>query len=703
MASVVSYERHGTVGVITVDHPPVNALSVDVRGGLIDCLNRGLADGGATAIVVMGAGRTFIAGADIREFGKPLVPPDLNEVIARIEASPKPVIAALHGTALGGGLEVALGCHYRCAVGSAQVGFPEVKLGLLPGAGGTQRLPRLIGVEPALEIIASGDPVPAAKALALGIVDEIVPGDLMGGALGFARRVVVEKRPLRKISASDEKVQAARENPAVFESFRKGIERRARGYFAPFKCIEAVQAAATLPFDAGLRRERELFIECLQSPQSKAQIYAFFAEREATKIPDVPKETPAQPIRRAAVIGAGTMGGGIAMNFANAGIPVTVVEATQEALDRGLAVVGRNYAATVEKGRLSQAEMDRRIGLIRGTLAYEAVADADIVIEAVFEEMGVKKQVFAKLDRLCTPSAILASNTSTLDIDEIASATSRPGTVIGTHFFSPANVMRLLEIVRGARTAKETIATATELARRIGKVWVLAGNCDGFIGNRMLAGYIREAGFLLEEGATPQQVDKVIYDFGFPMGPFAMSDLAGLDVGWRIRQGKAASRPRDLRDSPVADRLCERGRFGQKTGAGWFRYEKSSRAPLPDPEVEALIAASAREQGITRRTIGDEEILTRCLYPLVNEGARILEEGIALRASDIDVIYLYGYGFPRYRGGPMYWADTLGLKRVYGEIAAYHRTHGTYWEPAPLLKRLAEQGKGFRNGKGAPA
>jgi 3-hydroxyacyl-CoA dehydrogenase len=703
MADVVHYERDGAVGVITVDNPPVNALSAEVRAGLVDALARGLADAGAAALVILGAGRTFIAGADIREFGKPLTPPDLNEVIGRIEASPKPVIAALHGTALGGGLEVALGCHYRGAVASAQVGFPEVKLGLLPGAGGTQRLPRLIGVEPALEIIVSGDPVPAPKAHALGIVDEIVPGDLRAGAVELAARVAAEKRPLRKIGASDEKLLAARSNPAVFETFRTGIARQARGYLAPFKCIEAVQAAVTLPFDAGLRRERELFVECLLSPQSRAQIHAFFAEREATKIPDVPKDTPVRLIKAAAVIGAGTMGGGIAMNFANAGIPVTVVEATAEALDRGLAVVRKNYAATVEKGRLSPAEMGRRTALIRGTLDFQAVADADIVVEAVFEEMGVKKDVFAKLDRICKAGAILATNTSTLDVDEIASATGRPGSVIGTHFFSPANVMRLLEIVRGARTAKETIATAAELARRIGKVWVLAGNGDGFIGNRMLAGYLREAEFLVEEGATPPQVDRVIYDFGFPMGPFAMCDLAGLDVGWRIRKGKAHLRPKDLRDSPVADRLCEQGRFGQKTGAGWYRYEKGSRTPIPDPEVEALVAASAKAQGLTRRAVGDEEILARCLYPLVNEGARILEEGIALRPSDIDVIYLHGYGFPRYRGGPMFWADTLGLKRVYEEIAAYHRAHGRHWQPAPLLRTLAEQGQSFRDFKGAGA
>jgi 3-hydroxyacyl-CoA dehydrogenase len=697
VSTLVSYERERTIGVITIDNPPLNALSVGVRQGLLDGLAHGLRDAGATALVIMGAGRTFSAGADIREFDRPLGPPDLNDVIGRIEASPKIVVAALHGTALGGGLEVALGCHYRCALRSTRVGFPEVTLGLVPGAGGTQRLPRLVGAELALRIITSGELMPAEQAHRLGRIDELIDGDLRGGAIALAERLVAEGRPLRKLSATDDKLEAARRDPGIFDRFRQEIERQARGYLAPFKCIEAVRAAVTLPFAEGLRRERELFLECLASPQSRAQIHAFFAEREATKIPDVPRDTPARPIGTAAVIGAGTMGGGIAMTFANAGIPVAVVEASGEALDRGLAVVRKNYAATVEKGRLTPAEMERRLALIRGTLAWEAVAQADIVVEAVFEEMAVKQEVFGRLDRLCKPTAILATNTSTLDVDRIAQATSRPGQVIGTHFFSPANVMRLLELVRGARTATETIATATALAGRLGKVWVLAGNCDGFIGNRMLAGYFREAAFLVEEGATPEQVDRVLYDFGFAMGPFAVSDLAGLDVGWRIRKGKAAARPTDLRYSPVADWLCERGRFGQKTGAGWYRYEPGGRTPRPDPEVAALIAESARAQGLRRREVGDEEVLTRCLYPLVNEGARLLAEGIALRPGDIDVVYLHGYGFPRYRGGPMYWADTLGLKRVSDEIARYHRAHGRLWEPAPLLRQLAEQGKGFRD------
>ena len=695
MSDLVQYERRGAVGVITVNNPPVNALSQGVRQGLADALAKGIADAGARALVLIGGGRTFIAGADIREFGKPPMPPDLNGVIAEYEASPKLVVAAIHGTALGGGLEVAFGCHYRCAVATGQVGFPEVKLGLLPGAGGTQRLPRLTGVEAALPLIVAGDPIPAAKAQTLGIIDEVVPGDLLDGACAFAERLAAEGKPPRKIRDMQDKVRGT--DPAVFAEFRKGLERSARGSFAPFRCVDAVEAAATLPFDEGLKRERDLFGQCMQSTQSKAQIHVFFSEREVSKIPDVPKETPVKSIAKAVVIGAGTMGGGIAMNFANAGIPVRVIEMTQEALDRGLAVVRKNYAATVEKGRLSQKDMDTRLGLIQGTLGWDAVAEADIVVEAVFEEMDVKKKVFAALDKAARGDAILASNTSTLDIDQMASATSRPGQVIGTHFFSPANVMRLLEIVRGKATSKETIATTMELARRIRKVGVLVGNCDGFVGNRMLAPYLREAEFLVEEGATPQQVDKVIYDFGLPMGPFAMGDMAGLDVGWRIRKGKEATRNRRLRYSPVADRICEMGRFGQKTGAGWYRYETGSRAPVSDPEIEALIVKTAKEQGIERRTIGDEEILKRCVYALVNEGARILEEGFALRSSDIDIIYIYGYGFPVHRGGPMFYADTVGPAAIYDDVCKLQKQHGELWQPAPLLERLARENKRFRD------
>src|SRR5712691_11097042 len=582
MSDLVTFEKQGQVGVITVNNPPVNALSQGVRQGLTDAIAKGVADPGVTAMVIIGGGRTFIAGADIREFGKPPLPPGLHSVLDAIEASPKPVVAAIHGTALGGGLEVCLACHYRVAIAAGQVGLPEVKLGLLPGAGGTQRLPRVAGVEAALKMIVSGDPVRAARAKELGIVDEVVGDDLRAGAVAFAERVVAEKRPLRKISDMDDKLAPARANPALFAAFRKSIEREARGYLAPFKCIEAVQAAVTLPFAEGLKRERALFQECMASPQSKGQIHAFFAEREATKIPDVPPGTPAKKIERVAVIGAGTMGGGIAMNFANAGIPVTVVEMAQEALDRGLGIVRKNYEATASRGRLTQADVEKRMGLISGSVDFKAAADADIVIEAVFEEMPIKKEVFARLDAICKADAVLATNTSTLDVDEIASATKRPESVIGTHFFSPANVMRLLENVRGRKSSKATIATAMAVGRRIGKVPVLVGVCYGFVGNRMLHQRGLQAEKLILEGAAPHQVDRVLTDFGFPMGPFAMGDLAGLDVGWRIRKGRGVK-------APVADRICELGRFGQKTGAGYFKYEKGDRTPIPDLEVEKII------------------------------------------------------------------------------------------------------------------
>lgn len=693
MSELVDFSKRGAIGVLTINNPPVNALGAGVRRGLIAGLDRGRDDAEVEAMVVIGGGRTFIAGADIREFGKPPQPPMFPEVLDRIESSGKPIVAAIHGTALGGGLEVALACHYRVGVARARVGLPEVKLGILPGAGGTQRLPRVVGPAKALEMIVSGDPVGGEEALALGILDELVEGDLLDGAVAFAEKVVAEGRGLRRISEIDDKVAGT--DPALFDGFRKRIEKRARGYFAPWRCIEAVEAACTLPFAEGLKRERELFEQCMASPQRAAQMHVFFAEREVAKIPDVPKDTPARKIERAAVIGAGTMGGGIAMAFANAGIAVKVVEVVPEALERGLGVVEKNYAASVAKGRLAQAEMERRMGLIEGVLDYEAIADADIVIEAAFEEMELKKDIFARLDRICRPDAILASNTSTLDIDVMAAATKRPGQVIGTHFFSPANVMRLLEIVRGKETAKETIATAMGLAKRLGKVGVLVGNCEAFVGNRMLHGYLREANFLLEEGALPQQVDRVIQEFGMPMGPFAMSDLAGLDVGWRIRKAKAPTRPKDERYSPVADKICEMGRFGQKTGAGFYRYEPGSRTPVPDPVVEGIILETSRELGIERREISDDEILTRCLYPLINEGARILEEGIALRPGDIDIVYLYGYGFPPYRGGPMFWADSIGLDKVHATVCEYRDVHGRFWEPAPLLARLAAEGKGF--------
>ncbi|MDP6708370.1 MAG: 3-hydroxyacyl-CoA dehydrogenase NAD-binding domain-containing protein [Alphaproteobacteria bacterium] len=694
MAEPVTLQKQGSIGVITVDNPPVNALSAGVRDGLLACLNQGLADDEIKAMVLLGKDRTFIAGADIREFGKPRAGVPLHEVNEAYEFADKPVVAAIHGTALGGGLEIALCCHYRYAVPSAQVGLPEVKLGLLPGAGGTQRLPRIVGAETALDLIANGSFVPAAKAKELGIVDE-VGDELLEGAVAYAERLVAEGAPRKRIRDLDCSADAS-----VFEAFRKSIQRSARGFKAPWACVDAVEAAATLDFEAGLAREGELFKELHDSAESAAQRHVFFSEREVAKIPDVPRGTATKKIAKGAVIGAGTMGGGIAMNFANAGIPVTVLEMSQEALDKGLATVTRNYQNTVNRGRLAQAKMDERLGLISTTTSYDDIADADIVIEAVFEEMEIKKQVFAKLDEVAKADAVLASNTSTLDIDQMAEATKRPAQVIGMHFFSPANVMRLLEVVRGAASSPETIATAMGLGRAMGKVSVLVGNCHGFVGNRMLHGYSRQGAFLLEEGALPQQVDKVVYDFGLPMGPFTMGDMAGLDIGWRIRKAQAAERPSNRRYSPIADKICEMGRFGQKTGAGYYRYEAGDRTPIPDPEIEKLIVETSAELGIERREISDDEILKRCLYPLINIGAQILDEGMALRASDIDIIYIYGYGFPAYRGGPMFWADQTGLDKVLADIQAFHAEHGEDWAPAPLLERLVAEGKSFADYKG---
>ena len=685
----VDLTNRGRVAVLTVDNPPVNALSQHVRKGLHDGIKQATADSAVQAIVIVCAGRTFIAGADITEFGKPPVEPALHGVLDMIEGSSKPVIAAIHGTALGGGLEVTLACHYRVGVKDARFGLPEVKLGLLPGAGGTQRLPRVVGPQKALAMIVSGDPIRADEALKVGLIDEIVDGDLTVAGVAFAEKVLNEKRPLKKIRDLTEKIAEAKGKPEIFSEFRKSVARQIRGFRAPENCIKAVEASVSLPFDEGMKRERELFQELLHSPESKAQRYFFFAEREAAKIPDVPASTPAKEIKKAAVIGAGTMGGGIAMNFANAGIPVTVVEVQQEALDRGLGIVRKNYEATASRGRLTAADVEKRMGLITGTTDWNAVKDADIVIEAVFEEMPIKKEVFAKLDGLAKPDAILATNTSTLDVNEIASATKRPASVIGTHFFSPANVMRLLENVRGEKSSPTAIATVMALGRKIAKVPVLVGVCHGFVGNRMLHQRGLQAEKLILEGALPHQVDKVLTDFGFPMGPFAMGDMAGLDVGWRIRKGLG-------RTSAVADRICELGRFGQKTGSGYFKYEKGDRTPIPDPEVEKIIVDVATEQGITRRFVSDEEILQRLLYPMVNEGAKILDEKIAIRASDIDVIWVYGYGWPVYRGGPMFWADQIGLKSFRDKMLEFQKQSGdAFWTPAPLLTRLANEGKGF--------
>ena len=697
MSGSVTIERLDGVALLTLDNPPVNGLSFAMRAALGDCVMEALADESITAIVIAGAGRMFCGGADIREFDAPPPPgaASLPAVLDELEASRKPVVGAIHGVAAGGGLEVALACHVRIVAPGTRLGLPEVTLGIVPGAGGTQRLPRLIGVEAALDVIVGGKLLPAERALAIGIADELADGDVLEAAVARARQLATGDAPLRRASTLDERVAEARAHPEIFDAFRKKMAKRARGFEAPYACVECIEAAVALPFAAGMARERRIFERLRASDQSAAQRHAFFAEREATKIPDVPRETQPLPIEQAAVIGCGTMGGGIAMTFANAGIPVTIIDVSEEALDKGLAVVAKNYAATVSKGRLSQGEMDARLACIAGSVGYEDVRGADIVVEAVFERMDLKQEIFRQLDAVCKRDAVLATNTSTLDVDALAAVTSRPESVIGTHFFSPANVMRLMENVRGRQSSARTIATVMQLAKRLRKVGVLVGVCDGFVGNRMLAPYLREAEFLLEEGALPQQIDRVIYEFGLPMGPFQMSDLAGNDVSWFIRQRQAATRPAHLRYSVVADRICEQGHFGQKTGAGWYRYEPGNRTPLPDPLVEELIVGAAAQAGVPRRTVSDDEIVPRCLYPLVNEGAKILDEGIALRAGDIDVVWMHGYGFPRYRGGPMFWADLVGLRTIYDAMSRLHDEHGEWLEPAPLLKRLAEQGKGF--------
>lgn len=691
MSEIVVFSKEGNIGIITVNNPPVNALSQAVRAGIKTGIEKGIADQDVAVMLIICEGRTFIAGADIREFGKPPMEPFLPDVCQFIEDSPKPVVAAIHGTALGGGLEIPLSCHFRIALASAKVGLPEVKLGLLPGAGGTQRLPRVAGVQAALEMITSGTPVAAAKAKAMGILDEVVDGDLKAAALAYAKRVVDQKLPIRKVS----QLTAKADSPAVFEDFAKSISRKSRGYIAPFKCIEAVKAATELSFAAGMKREREIFVELQASDQSKAQRHVFFAEREVVRIPGLPDDQPTRDIKSVGILGAGTMGGGIAMCFANAGIPVVLLDVKQEFIDKGMAVIKKNYANTVAKGSLKQEVMDKRMSLIQPTLAYEDLKNVDLVIEAVFEDMAIKKEVFTKLDAVCKPGAILASNTSYLNIDAIAEITKRPQDVMGMHFFSPANVMRLLENVRGKKTTPDVYATAMKVGKTIGKVPVLVGVCDGFVGNRMLAKRTRECGFMLEEGALPWQIDKVIYDFGFPMGPYAMGDMAGLDVGWRNRKAKFDSLTLREQKNTILDKICEMGRFGQKTGAGFYKYDEK-RNPTPDPMIEELIINHSKEVGIPRRNISDQEIIERAIYAMINEGAKIMEEGIAARPLDIDVVWLYGYGFPIYLGGPMFYADTVGVKKVYDAILKYKdRVGAEYWTPSPLLAKLAKEGKGF--------
>jgi len=696
MTNLVQLTKDNGIAVITINNPPVNALRPGVPEGISEALDQIAQDDTIKATVLIGGGRTFVAGADIKEFGKMTSGksrgPGLLPLLLKIEDSSKPVVMAIHGTAFGGGLELAMAGHYRVALSSAQVGQPEVKLGLIPGAAGTQRLPRLAGVAKAVEMCAGGNPVKADEALKSGIVDRIIEGDLLAGAVAFAREVA--HKPARKTRERNEKLGNTEENAQICSSARETAAKKQRGLLAPVVAIDAVEAGTKLSFEEGCKVEQKLFIECLFSEQSKSLIHVFFSERDVGKIPDIPKETPILPIKSAAVVGAGTMGGGIAMVLANAGIPVVLKEADQPALDRGLATIRKNYANSVQRGRFSQDVAEERLQRIKPALTYDDFSTMDLVIEAVFEGMALKKEVFKELDRVCKPGAVLASNTSTLSIDEIASSTSRPASVIGTHFFSPANVMRLLEIVRGRATSKEVIATCMQLSKTLGKVGVLVGNCRGFVGNRMFGPYRREAQFLVEEGASIEAVDRALTDFGMALGPLATGDLAGLDVGWRIRKEYRHLEIPGIRQPFAEDRLCELGRYGQKTGAGWYKYDDQRRA-MPDPLVAEHIAKWVAEAGVAQRQMSAAEIVDRCLYALVNEGARILEEGYALRASDIDIIYINGYGFPAHRGGPMWYADTVGLKQVFERVSEFQRQHGEIWQPAPLLKLLAGQGKTF--------
>jgi 3-hydroxyacyl-CoA dehydrogenase len=697
MNDLVQFTKNDSIAIITINNPPVNALSPGVPEGIYEAIENVDKDDSIKAAVLIGGGRTFVAGADIKEFGKMTSGKGqrgagMLPTLLRIEDCRKPIVVAIHGTAFGGGLELAMAGHYRVAVASAQVGQPEVKLGIIPGAGGTQRLPRLAGVAAAVEMCAEGKPISAEQALKFGIIDRLIEDDLLTGALAFAREVA--SKPAPKTRERNEKFGTAGQNATIFAAARETARKRQHGFRAPLAAIESIEAAVNLPFDKGCEVEQKLFTECLFSDQSKALIHVFFGEREVAKISDIPRETPLIPINSAAVVGAGTMGGGIAMVLANAGISVLLKEADQAALDRGIATIQKNYTSSVKRGRFTQQFVDQCLKRIQPTLSLDGFSNVDLVIEAVFEGMTLKKEVFRELDRVCKPGAILASNTSTLSIDEIASSTARPEFVIGTHFFSPANVMRLLEIVRGKASSKEVIATCMQLSKKLGKVAVLVGNCMGFVGNRMFGPYRREAQFLVEEGAGIEAVDKALGEFGMAMGPLATGDLAGLDVGWRIRKEYRHLQKPGIRQPFCEDKLCELGRYGQKTGSGWYKYNEQRR-PVPDLEVARLIAGWVAESGVPQRQISAEEIVDRCLYALVNEGARILEEGIALRAVDIDIIYLNGYGFPAYRGGPMWYADTVGLKKVYERICEFHKQHGETWRPAPLLKQLAEQGKTF--------
>jgi 3-hydroxyacyl-CoA dehydrogenase len=693
MSELVTLAVREGVAVITIDNPPVNAIGPGVPEALARCLDAAAADPEVRAAVLIGAGRTFIAGADISRFGKPGGAPDLRPLLSQCENLPKPTVAAIHGTALGGGLEIAMACHYRAIAPDAQVGQPEVNLGIIPGAEGTQRLPRLAGVARAIEMCVSGAPVHAAEALASGIVDRIVEGDLLAGAVAFALEMAAGGGPWRKSSELHYKLGSPAENAPLFAAGREQAAKIRRNQTAPLKALESLEAATRLPFAEGRLVERALFAECLAGTQSKAMIHAFLAEREASKVSGVDPKAAAT-IGEAAIIGAGTMGSGIAMAFANAGVPVRLLDQDQASLDRGIANIRKIYEGSVKKGRFPADVMHQRMALIQPQVAWAGVEQADLIVEAVFEDLALKKRIFEEIDRIAKPTCILASNTSSLDIDELAGSTARPHMVVGMHFFSPANVMRLVEIVRGRSTGIDVLATALVVAKKLKKVGVVVGNCPGFVGNRMLMPYLREAQFLVEEGATPWDVDRALYDWGMAMGPFAVDDMAGIDVGWRVKQQNRAFQNPGARSPLVMDKLYGMGRYGQKTGRGWFRYDDNRKA-APDPEVEALIRSTAAEAGIEPRAVGAEEIVERCIYALVNEGARILEEGLASRASDIDTIYLTGYGFPGYRGGPMWYAGTVGLADVHRRVEEFHRRHGELWTPAPLLTRLAADGGTF--------
>ncbi len=701
MNEAVRVSMVGDVAVVLIDNPPVNALSTHVREGLAAALDRVAHDSHVRAVVVRGAGRMFSAGADIKElensaWNPDAAPPDLHDFLARLEGSPVPVVMALHGTTLGGALELAMAGHYRVATADARFGLPEVNLGIIPGAEGTQRLPRLVGVPKAIEMCVSGKPIPAPDALSAGLIDRIIDGDLESGAVAFAREVATSDASSHPVTSRRmHKLGAAESHASSIAAGRELARKTRRNMLAPLTAIEAIEAAVALPFDEGCRRERELALQSLRSDEFKALTHAFFAERRAATVADVPADVRPRDIRRVAIVGAGTMGTGIAMACANAGLAVVLTDSEREALDRAAKKIVDTYDASVKRGRLSAADADDRRRLIRGETEPASAGDADLVIEAAFENLALKKEIFAGLDRIAKPGSILATNTSTLDIDQIAAATSRPTDVIGLHFFSPAHVMRLLEIVRGRETSPETLATGMAIAKRLGKVGVVVRNGPGFVGNRMMFPYMYEAQFLVEEGATPEHVDRVLTEWGMAMGIFAVDDMGGLDVAWRVRQELHQFEESGARKPLVSDALVQMGRLGQKTGKGWYRYE-DGRTPIADPEVLALIERIASEHGMARRMIADQEIRERTIYALINEGARVLEEGVAQRASDIDTIYLTGYGFPAYRGGPMFYADSVGLRTVYERVARFHETLGRRWAPAPLLERLAKDGSTFR-------